>query len=79
MRDLNLKALHIGTTGISAHARKAEAIVAARAAGWPPSSVARAANRFSRFWVICQSIGSDTLRLLCADGSVLDIAHPGVW
>jgi hypothetical protein len=79
MRDLNLKSIHVGTTGISAHARKVEAIEAARAAGWPASAVARAANRFSRFWIICQGIGSDTLRILCADGSCLDIPRPGVW
>lgn len=79
MTDLNLKAISLGATGISAHAKKSDAIKAAVGFGWSAHNVTRAANRFWRFWVICQGVGSDTLRLLREDGSWLDIPHPGRW
>ncbi len=76
---LDLRKFHLKTDNIAAFARKPEATAAAIAAGWRAADVTRAANRFSKFWVIGQSVGADVFRLLTTDGSIVEIRYPGRW
>lgn len=64
--------------GILAFARKGEAVKAAKSRGWLAGDAVRAANRFCMFWIVCQGVGADTLRVVTRDG-VVDIPHPGRW
>ena len=79
MADLNMKSIHLGESNVASFATKPQAVAFAQSIGWPKSYVTRAANRFSRFWVISKSIGADTLRLAISDGTVRDFPHPGFW
>ena len=76
---LDLRRISLGATPIAAFQRKSDAVKFAREHGWLTADVIGAANRFWRFWVVGQSIGSETLRLLQSDGSPLDMAYPGRW
>jgi hypothetical protein len=53
-RRLDLRHIHLESTGLYAAARKATALAEARRRGWTSESVRLASNRFNRFWVIGQ-------------------------
>lgn len=76
MSDLNLIKVHLGTSQIAAFALKRSAVSFAKTNGWSPSTVCRAFNRFSLFWIVSQKIGDD-VRILKLDGTTVDMPHPG--
>jgi hypothetical protein len=59
-------------------ARKKDAQAFAKTQGWKNKDVRSAANRFSMFWIVCQSVG-DELTYLKRDGSPGSIPWPGLW
>lgn len=67
---LNFRHVHNGQSGIFTFFTKRAADAAAKAAGWRVSDVSLAANRFGEFWVICQQIDSETIRVVGHGGPV---------
>ena len=65
---LDLRHVNKGAAGLLAFVTKGEAQRAARARGWLASDVSLAANRFGEYWIICQQISTDVLRVVSHDG-----------
>lgn len=60
VQPLDLRKIHLGTSGIAAFPLRPQAEGFAVSCGWPRRSVQRAANRFSMFWVVGQCVNSSS-------------------
>lgn len=69
MKALDLRHVLKGEIGLLSFVTKAEATRAATTRGWKVGDVSLAANRFCEFWIICQCLDSETLRVLTHDGT----------
>jgi len=76
-RDLDFRSINLGTVDFFRCTTKKKAKEFAK--GWLVKDVSTAANRFCVFWIVCQCVGADILRVLNQDGSVSDIPHPGYF
>ena len=73
-RRLDLRHIHLESTGLYAAARKATALAEATRQGWAQASVRLASNRFNRFWIIGQWMEyGRTIRCAGQDGGTVVI------
>lgn len=70
---------YIADNNVARFLTKAEAVSFAKKNGWLAKDVSKAANRFCKWWVICQMQSTETLTFLGVDGKTSEIAHPGYW
>jgi hypothetical protein len=77
MRDLDMRHVHLGETGIRTFQRKVDARTFAKANGWRSSDVISACNRFMKFWIVGQCVGVERFAALDRSGHVVEFQFRG--